>query len=113
MAQIYSNQNHISFKSVPRNQNNPFATYNKDGLRSALNNLSKNALKLYLYIGGFQSIKEDYYLSKKDALEKMHMSEQAYFLAKRELKQKGYLIKDSLSNDPNAYIFIECPEGTI
>lgn len=109
MAKLFNNQNHIIFQSVPRNQSNKFGTYNKDALFNAMNTLSKNALKLYIYLGSFQEIQEDFYLSKQDALSKVHMSEQAYFSAKRELKQKGYLIQNNFSEDPNAYIFIEAP----
>lgn len=109
MAKLFTNQNHIIFQSVPRNQNNKFGIYNKDALFNALNTLSKNALKLYIYLGSFQEIQEDFYLSKQDAISKVHMSEQAYFAAKRELKQKGYLVKNDFSEDPNSYLFIESP----
>ena len=109
MPKLFNNQNQIIFQSVPRNQNNKFGTFNKDALFNAMGTLSKNALKLYLYLGSFQELQEDFYLSKQDALSKAHMSEQAYFTAKRELKQKGYLVKNEFSADPNAYLFIESP----
>ena len=106
---LYANQNLITFQSTPRNQNNPFGIYNKEALFSATNNLSSCALKLYVYLGSFQEMNGGLYLSKQDVLHKMSMSEKSYFSAKKELKEKGYLIRDESSIQKGAYIFIERP----
>lgn len=107
MQKLYFNQNCISFNSIERSKNYPFGIYNKQSLFTATNTLSKNALKLYIYLGSFQEMKEGFYLSKKDVLSKMHMTEKSYFNAKKELKEKGYLIKNASSQDNDSYIFIE------
>lgn len=107
MQKLYFNQNHISFESIERSKEHPYGIYNKQALFTASDILSKNALKLYIYLGSFQELKDGLYLSKKDALAKTHMTEKAYFNAKKELKEKGYLIKNQNSQDQDSYTFIE------
>lgn len=106
---MYANQNLIGFQHLPRNKHNPYGVYNKEALFAALENLNLYAFKLYLYLGGFQDTNQPIYLSKQDVLAKTNMNEKSYFIAKRELKQKGYLVKDTSVSDKNAYIFIEAP----
>lgn len=106
---LYANQNLISFQSTPRNKNNPFGVYNKQALFKAASELSSCAFKLYIYLGSFQELQDNFYLSKQDVLNKMSISENSYFSAKKELKQKGYLIKDENTSQKGAYVFVESP----
>ena len=106
---IYANQNRIIFEPSPRNSNNPYGIYNKEALFTALNDLSLPAFKLYLYLGGFQDMGSPLYLSKQDTLNTMHLDERSYFAAKKELKEKGYLIQDTTSTSSKDYVFIERP----
>lgn len=102
----FPNQNHITFQMVPKNKKNSYGIYNRQALFSAMENLTRSAFKLYLYLGSYQGLKDGLYLSKQDALEVTHLDERSYFSAKKELKEKGYLIQDSGKNN---YIFIEYP----
>lgn len=106
---LFANQNHITFKNVPKNKNNSYGVYDRTALFQAMENLSRPAFKLYLYLGSYRGLKEGLYLSKQDALEVAHLDERSYFSAKKELKEKGYLIKDTLSSDKHTYILIEDP----
>jgi hypothetical protein len=105
---LYANQKHISYQSVPRNKNNPYNTYNRSALQTAMHELSNSAFKLYVYFGNYRDIDGGIYLSKQDALHCTNLSERSYFDAVKELKEKGYLLKDEWSLDDD-YIFYESP----
>lgn len=104
---LYNNQKHVSFENVLRNKNNPYNSYNRTALKDAICNLSHSALKLYLYLGNFRDMENGIYLSKQDALHSTNLSEKSYFSAIKELKEKGYIVKDEWDNDN--YIFYEAP----
>lgn len=106
----FPNQNHITFEAVPKNNRNAYGVYDRKALFKAMDNLSRSAFKLYLYLGSYQGLKDGLYLSKQDALAVTKLDERSYFNAKKELKEKGYLIKNEYSNDKQAYIFIEFPD---
>ena len=106
---LYINQKHISFQNIPRNKNNPYNSYNRCALQSAMNNLSHSALKLYLYFGNYKDMPTGIYLSKQDALNATGLSEKSYFSAFKELKEKGYIIKDESTNISDSYILYETP----
>jgi hypothetical protein len=102
---LYTNQKHIYFNNIPRNKNNPYNSYNRSALQSAISTLSHSALKLYLYLGNFKDLPAGIYLSKQDAMNSTKLSERGYFYAINELKEKGYLVIESNDN----YIFYESP----
>lgn len=107
---LYTNQKHISFQTVPRNQNNPYNTYNQESLKSAMHDLSHSALKLYLYFGYFSSLPSGIYLSKQDAMKTVDISEKSYFSAMKELKEKGYIIQDESTQDKDFWVYYEQPQ---
>lgn len=107
---LYTNQKHISFQTVPRNQNNPYNEYNRSGLQHAICTLSHSALKIYLYFGNFSNLQTGIYLSKQDVMNTTNMSEKSYFTAMKELKEKGFLIQDESSSDKDFYVLYEMPQ---
>jgi hypothetical protein len=109
---LYINQKHVSFQNVPRNKNNLYNTYNRPALQAAMSILSHSALKLYLYFGNYKDMPNGIYLSKQDALHSTGLSEKSYFSAFKELKEKGYMVKDQNKDTDDHYIFYESPGGT-
>ena len=105
---LYANQRHVSYQNMPRNINNQYNTYNRSALKTAMNDLSHSALKLYLYFGNYRDIEGGIYLSKQDALHSTGLSEKSYFSALKELKEKEYIIQDEWYTD--GYVFYESPE---
>lgn len=107
---LYNNQKHISFRNELRNKNNPYNEYNRSALQEAICTLSHSALKIYLYFGNFRNLSSGIYLSKQDVLNSVDISEKSYFSAMKELKEKGYILNDTTSQEKDHFIFFESPQ---
>lgn len=109
----YANQKHVRFETIPESKNNSRVKFNRMALGQAVRSLSHSALKLYLYLEGFQNAEDGIYLSKQDAMKTVSVSEKSYFSAIKELREKGYLVHAVNSEDKDAYVFHEKPEQEV
>ena len=105
MVVVYPNQKIVTVHKAPANKENVYGVLNKAAAFSALQNLTHNELKVFMYLALNQP---DYCmaLSTSDIAVKVGSTEDGMRKAVQGLIKKGYLVL----NHGKAYDFYECPE---
>lgn len=97
MNERYINQQTVTIHKQPISQCPQFITMNIQSSRKAMRSLSGCAYKIYVFLC---ENKDNYQfpLSKKIISSELGISERSYTNAKKELIEKGYLVKNESNN---------------
>lgn len=108
MVVVYPNQKIVTVHKAPANKENVYGVLNKAAAFSALQNLTHNELKVFLYLALNQP---DYCmaLSTSDIAAKVGSTEDGMRKAVQGLIKKGYMVQEQ----GRAYAFYENPETVL
>jgi predicted transcriptional regulator len=100
----YPNQKVICVHKIPVNNKELYTQINLNAINKALETLSGNAFKLFIYIAKNQN-NHKFALSCSDIIKKLNISNKTYYNAFKELISTGYI--QQTDEDSNYYIFNE------
>lgn len=103
---LFNNQRHVRTIKLPVDKYHPYALFNIESLEVARKTLSGGAFKLYTYFAAYSPSYHEY-LSTKNIISRLGISDRSYRNAFDELERFGYLQHDPQSSDPDYYIFVE------
>ena len=103
----FPNQRMITVKRESLYDRKAYFKISQKSLQAAMNRLSGNALKLYLYFCA-NADEYSFYFRSKDFYENIaKMSEKTYQKVFKELIEEGYLVQEDPENGKNTFTFYE------
>lgn len=100
----YPNQKVICVHKAPVNKKELYTRINLNAINQALENLTGNAFKLFIYIDKNQD-EHKFALSCTDIMKKLNISNKTFYNAFNELIQSGYITQTD--EESNYYNFNE------
>lgn len=103
----YANQKVITIKKPKANKENTYSVMNKEYLFDAIEELTHNELKVYLYL----SSNQDGYtlaLSPQEIADRLGASKGRIQVAVRGLVEKGYIESEFNNGEKNQFVFNGC-----